>query len=126
MCICGRKNQDLLDQNNQAMNKTQFLHEPQSDCSQSPEKTCCFPFCMMGNLHPSDRTSCYLVPWALHCLTSHSPLNTHMTFYHLPPLFKKGEAKVEGFQRDGEGVKGSIATVLESLTVGLVGLHALI
>lgn len=63
---------------------------------------------------------------ALHCLISNSPLNAHVTFYHLPLLFKKGEAKAEEFQRDGEGVKGSIASVLESLTVGLVGLHALI
>lgn len=28
----AEKIQGLLDQNNQAMNKTQFLHEPQSDC----------------------------------------------------------------------------------------------
>lgn len=55
---------------------------------------------------------------ALLCFISHSLLNAHVTFYHLPLLFKKGGAKEEGFQRDGGGVKYCICVGSSDRGVG--------
>lgn len=91
---------------------------------QRPEKTCCFPFWMMGNLHPSDRASCHLVPWPYSVL-SHTV--SWMLMWHFTIcLFylKRGEQKKKGSREMEEG--WSIVSVLEALIVGLAGLHALI
>lgn len=71
--------------------------------SGSPEKICCFPFCMMGNLHPSGRMSCHLVPCPYTALSHTAPWMLMWHFIICLFCLKRGEQKKKGPREMEEG-----------------------